>query len=362
VSKPLILFGPLPPPYGGVSVFLSTLFAHLRHADVRLWSYFGRESDDELVKRFKHRQLGVIPLLLRQGPNARIVDFSHFHLEYPHPILLPIWLSAKLLVKFYWYKYVLDGSLPSRYPSFTPLQRTLFRRAIAAVDEFIVVSPELAGWLKDEIKVRQKVSVIPCLLNIPQELMVRRLAAETESALRPFLKHHKKVCSIGTFIPTYGFAQVANAVERVRNEVGADIGLLLLDGAFAADGDYREEVLRNREWITVLTNVPNEQVYQVLKQCDLFVRAFGAESYGISRVEAVWCDVPVVATNVGETRGMLTYQFGDADKLSELIGQVLESVNSGNHKAAAEVFRAEADQNLQKFVATVKLSIDKNGK
>lgn len=322
-----------------------------------LWSYFGRESDDELVKRFKHRQLGVIPLLLRQGSNARIVDFSHFHLEYPHPILLPIWLSAKLLTKFYWYKYVLDGSLPSRYPKFTPLQRTLFRRAIAAVDEFIVASAELAGWLKDEIKVRQQVTVIPCLLNIPQELLARRLSDEIENSLLPFIQHHKKVCSIGTFIPAYGFSHVSAAVERLRNKNGSDIGLLLLDGAFASDDVYREQVLKNRPWITVLTNIPNEEVYQVLKQCDLFVRAPEVESYGISRVEAIWSDVPVVATNVGETSGMLTYEFGDEEKLSELIGQVLKGDYSVNHERAAEVFRREADQNLQKFVATVKLSI-----
>jgi glycosyltransferase involved in cell wall biosynthesis len=345
----------MPPPYGGVSVFLSAIFAHLRRNNVLLWSYFHHESDDELVKRFNHRQLGVVPLLLRHGSNSRIVDFSHFHVEYPHPILLPIWLSAKLLVKFYWYKYILDGSLPSRYRNFNSVQRALFRRAISAIDEFIVVSEELSNWLKNEIRVRQKVSVIPCLLNIPQELMARPLSDQIENDLRPFLKHQKKVCSIGTFYPPYGFAHVATAVERLRNENGADIGLLLLDGAFANDDDYRERVLKDRLWIKVLTNVPNEEVYQILRRCDLFVRAFGAESYGISRVEAIWCDVPVVATNVGETRGMLTYEFGDEEKLTELMRQVFAGKKSVDREPAAEIFRREAERNLQTFVATVKL-------
>ena len=37
---------------------------------------------------------------------------------------------------------------------------------------------------------------------------------------------------------------------------------------------------------------------------------------GISRIEALWCGVPVVATRAGETRGMLLYDFGDVEQLT----------------------------------------------
>ncbi len=309
---------------------------------------------DEQIDRLNHRHLGVIRLLLQQGGKARIVDFSHFHLEYPHEILLPIWLSAKLLFGFYWYKYILDGSLPSRYQNFTALQRSLFRRAIDAIDEFIVVSDELARWLKETIKVTQRITVIPCLLNIPEAIVARTLSAETEKQLQQFLKHQRKVCTIGTFISDYGFAPVANAIERLRAEDGEDIGLLLLEGAFATDDEYRRQVLADRPWITVLKNVPNPEVYQILRRCDLFARTVGLEGYGISRIEAIWCGVPVVATSVGETRGMLTYEFGDERKLAELIRMVLLNGVS-DLTSTGELFRSEADQNLQKFVETTSL-------
>ena len=358
MSKRLILFGPLPPPYGGVSVFVSSLLAHLKDHNFQMWTLYGADASDGRIVRIKHRRLEVVAALRKYAANARIVDFTHFHLEYPHQILLPIWLTAKLTLKFEWFKYILDGSLPERYQHFTAVQRRMFKMAVNAVDQFIVVSEELRDWLRNEVQVQQEITVIPCLLTIPDETLEQPLVTGMQSRLSAFRKHSQRVCTIGTFIPSYGFLHVANAVERLRKKTGEDIGLLLLDGAFATEPGYREQVLAGREWITVLTNVPNPQVYQLLRECQLFARAFGAESYGISRVEAIWCGVPVIATAVGETRGMRTYNFGDEDRLTELMGDALATDKA---EWAAELerwsqqFRVEAESNLHKFIETVGL-------
>ncbi|MFN2530012.1 MAG: glycosyltransferase family 4 protein [Pyrinomonadaceae bacterium] len=357
-NKPLIFLGPLPPPYGGVSVFLSTLFSHVRDSNVRLWTYTGNVTPDEHIERFNHRRLGVNSLLLKHGSNARIVDFSHFHLEYPNPILLPVWLAAKGLLGFYWYKCICDGSLPDRYSSFSPLQKLLFDSALRRVDEFIVVGDELKQWLTNKNNVRQKVTVIRSLLRSRDDQMSVQASLDVESRLNGFLQHEKRVCSIGTFISDYGFDQVANAVEKLRAHTGDNIGLLLIDGAFATDETYKRQVVANRSWVTVVAGVPNRQVYEMLRHCDLFVRAFRSESYGISRVEAIWCGVPVIATDVGETRGMLTYRFGDDEKLTELIRSVLMKEVYLELETAAAMFYEEADQNVRIFADAVNLSLN----
>ncbi len=362
MNKRVIMFGPLPPPYGGVSVFVSSLMTHLKNAPIQIWALHGSETEDPRVVRIKHRRLEVLDALRKYGSGARIVDFSHFHLEYPHQILLPIWLTAKLTLGFEWFKYILDGSLPERYQRFNPLQRRLFRAAINAVDEFIVVSEELRDWLRNDIKAKQKITVIPCLLTIPDEVLRLPLPDETRAQLGPFLKYPQRVCSIGTFIASYGFKHAASAIEKLRKETGEDIGLLLLDGTFALKPEYRDQVLAGRDWITVLSNVPNPEVYQILPECNLFVRAFGSESYGISRVESIWCGVPVVATDVGETRGMRVYHFGEEDRLVELIREAL----LGSDKAEllselknwSEQYRSEAEENLRRFKATLGLDLD----
>jgi glycogen(starch) synthase len=349
VSKKVILFGPLPPPYGGVSVYMSALVEHLKSCGVSAWALLGDGATSAPRVRFvNHRRFGVVPALLAEGRGARILDATHFHLEHPNKFLLPVWLAAKRALGFEWYKNVHDGSLPARHREFNLLQRFLFRRATRAVTEFVVVSDELRRWLTDEIKVSQRVSLAPVPLPVPRRTLDAPLSAATEKQLAPYLRRRQRVCSIGVFTHEYGFAHAAEATERLRAETREDIGLLLLDGTFARDDGYRAEVLRGREaWTTVLENVPNPEVYQVLKRSCAFVRGFAFESYGISRVEAIWCGLPVVATTAGETRGMLTYEFGDVDALCKQLSRALYDPPRGDVAAWAETFRREAEENLR---------------
>ncbi len=116
---------------------------------------------------------------------------------------------------------------------------------------------------------------------------------------------------------------MVTVVENVRVETDMDIGLILVDSAFVRDDEYRSLVMRDRGWIQCAENVPPSQMPRLMSSCDVFVRAVEHESLGVSRVEALWCGLPVIATSVGETRGMLTYEFGDIQQLSEHLKTVL---------------------------------------
>ena len=343
MSRRIILFGPLPPPYGGVAIYLNALVAHFREHNIRVWNYAGPKPKGANARFVAHRRLGTLSALLAEGRNARILDASHFHLEYPNPLLLPVWLVLKRLLRFEWYKNILDGSLPKRYPNFGALKRRLFHRAVKSVDHFVVVSEDLRRWLQEEIKVRQPVTVIPCLLPPPSS---EPLSSETKADLEVYISQPKRVCSIGVCYPSYGFRDVVEAVEEMRERTGKDIGLVLLDGGFVCDETYREEVLWERDWITVLEKVPNPEIYEILKRSDVFVRAFADESYGISRIEALWCGLPVVATRAGETRGMLLYDFGDVEQLINQLQAVLLYPVMEEPNPWAERYRHEAEENL----------------
>jgi glycosyltransferase involved in cell wall biosynthesis len=358
MSKRIILFGPLPPPYGGVAIYLKALLAHFQDSNVRFWTYTGAKPKDPKVRFVAHRRLGTLWALLAEGRGARILDASHFHLEYPNLLLLPLWLVCKRLLRFEWYKNILDGSLPKRYPNFGVIERWLFRRAANAVDKFVVVSEDLRRWLQEEIKVRQDVAVVPCLLPQSPDEVATALLRETKDQLELYLSQAKRVCSIGVFFPSYGFRDVAESVQKLRERTGEDVGLALLDGGFVRDESYREEVLCDRDWITVLEKVPNPEIYEILKRSDVFVRAFADESYGISRIEAVWSGVPVVATRAGETRGMLLYDFGDVEQLvsqleAALLYPVMEEPNPW-----AERYRREAEENLRQLARLLGIEED----
>jgi glycogen(starch) synthase len=345
MSKKVVLLGPHPPPYGGVSIYTSTLFKHLKNRGLHLWTYGDAEVRAPGVRFMRDKRRELIPLLLREGRGSRIADCTHFLVEYPSA-LVPVWLMLKRLLGFEWVKIIHDGSLPTRHRGFSALRRALFRLATRGVTEFVAVGEELGRWLREEVRVAQPVTVVKSLLPVPADDARALLPADVEAALAPYARRGKRVCSIGVFIPDYGFLHVAEAVERVRGETGEDLGLVLLDGDFACDAEYRAEVLRGRDWITVLKNVAHPHVFGILRRSDVFVRAFGLESYGLSRVEAIWCGLPVVATRAGETRGILPYDFGDVGGLAAQLKHALAGRHARETEACAALYRREAEANL----------------
>jgi glycogen(starch) synthase len=357
MSKKVVLLGPYPPPYGGVSVYVSALFEQLKGRGLRLWTYGDAEVRAPSVHFMKEKRRDLVPLVLGEGRGARVADCTHFLLEYPSA-LVPVWVILKRLLGFEWVKIIHDGSLPLRHARFGAARRALFRTAARSVTEFVVTDAALGRWLREEAGVRQNVSVIKSLLPAAYGDAETALPAETEAALAGFMRRAKRVCSVGVFIRDYGFLHAAEAVERVRRETGEDVGLVLLDGDFAGEADYREEVLRGREWVTVLKNVAHPHVFGLLRRCDSFVRGFAHESYGLSRVEAIWCGLPVVATRAGETRGMLLYDFGDVEALATQLRRALSGGHARETSEWAAAYRREAEENLAAI--TAKLGLDES--
>ncbi|HEX8722539.1 MAG TPA: glycosyltransferase family 4 protein [Pyrinomonadaceae bacterium] len=354
MSKKVVLLGPYPPPYGGVSVYVGALFGHLEARGLRLWAYGDAEVRGPSVHFMKDKRRELAPLLIGRGRGARVADCTHFLLEYPSA-LVPAWVILKRLLGFGWLKIVHDGSLPARHARFGAARRALFRMAAGAADEFVVVSEELAGWLREEVGVTQPVTLIGSLLPVPYLDAAGELPAEVGGLFPDAPRRARRVCCVGAFIPEYGFLHAAEAVGRLRRETGEDICLVLLDGGFARDEAYRRVVLGGRPWVTALENVPHPDVFKILRRCDAFVRGFAHESYGLSRVEAIWCGLPVVATRAGETRGMLLYDFGDVAALASQLRRAL----SGEHARAtaewAETYRREAEENLKAITAKLGL-------
>lgn len=359
MSRKVVLLGPYPPPYGGVSIYIQTLFEFLKNRDVELWTYGDEEFTAPNVFFMRDKRWELLPLLIRRGFKARIADCTHFLLEYPS-FIVPVWVLLKRMLDFEWIKIVQDGSLPSRFEKFNPIRKELFRLASETVSEFIVISEDLENWLRNEIGVKQQVTLIKNLFPITYRAEEKALPKEMEASLSTCWQRNKRVCSIGVFIPSYGFKHVAQAVERIRRDTDSDVGLLLLDGDFAADEAYRAEVLRGRNWITVLKNVPHPSVLQILERSDVFVRAFGLDSYGLSRVEAIWSGIPVVATRAGETRGMLLYDFGDVNQLVSRLKQALFSEQHNDVGHWAELYQKEAMENLEALVMKLGISQSSN--
>jgi glycosyltransferase involved in cell wall biosynthesis len=212
------------------------------------------------------------------------------------------------------------------------------------LDELVVVTPHLVEFFAS-VAPQLKVRLIPSLLPIAIGW------SQPNSPIKPDGDRH--VLSLGAFIPSYGFHDVIAAVEGIRRETNENIRLTLVAGSFAMDDRYRQRLLANRHWIEVLDDVPHDKQPAVYRSADVFVRAFAHESYGLSRIEAIWNGLPVIATDIGETRGMRTYQFGDVAQLTEHLRELLAARVDLNADHWARIYTNEAENNLAAWLKVI---------
>jgi glycosyltransferase involved in cell wall biosynthesis len=268
-------------------------------------------------------------------------------MEHPHWLLLPLWLRLKRLKNFTWVKICHDATLPSRHDKMSLSEKRLFQDALTAIDELVVYSKELETWFRAK-RYAGVIRFMPFLTPLEPEW-----ASSPASDILAGAIHEKVVSSVGVFLPFYGFDKLARAVESVRNKHNIDIRLVLLDGGFARDESYRSSVLRNRPWIRVVQELPHPQIGSVIAASNVFVRPVEHESYGRSRAEAIMTGVPVIATNVGETRGVVTYDFADVTALERHLENVLLGKTDVDVSAWRDTYVAEATSNLTTYVQLI---------
>lgn len=352
MTRKIVIFGPYPPPYGGVNTFMSQLVAVLEGTDCsfelkiaeRNTAFPDRSMSPNAINLFGH--FAAVPR------GSTVVDSSILFLPYPRILQTAMFIAAKFLKGLRWIKVIHDGTLPNRYQEFSALQRLTLRLSLAAADEVVAVGAELAGWL-DSIHARPApVRIISSLLPMLTPAPGEPLDPAIEDQLAGF---DGIVCSTGTFTSVYGFDDIAIAVERLRAETGRNLGLVLVDGGFARDERYHAVVLSRGEWIIALQGLPHPDMLKLFRRASVFVRAAASESYGLSRVEAILCDLPVVATPVGETRGMFLFEHENIDQLTAQIGAALGEPKFAEMRQLAKRFRAEAVSNRDAWMELLNL-------
>ncbi|MGD8377306.1 MAG: glycosyltransferase family 4 protein [Acidobacteriota bacterium] len=338
----LLLLGPFPPPYGGVAIYDQALLEILRERglDAHRRAIRVEPGPDAVPPGLA----GVRSLFRETGADDVVLDSATWLLEYPVFRIAAAWFPLRRFRRFRWIKVIHDGTLPGRFHAMPAARRAIGRRAVAEADAVVVVEPGLARWVSSALGRDEGVHVIPSLLPLPPSAVPGPPQPAEDAG-------GKVVASVGVFTEPYGFRDLAEAVERLRGETGIPLELVLLDGGFADDPDYRRATLRGRSWIRTLPPMARAEVLRVLGSSDVFVRPSRHEAYGLCRVEALWMETPVVATNVGETRGMRTYAAGDVGALAGRILEVLRDPGARDEaRTAGDRFRAEAEANLASLV------------
>jgi len=220
------------------------------------------------------------------------LDVMHVHYAIPHAtsavMARQILATEDLHVPVVTTLHGTDITLIGQDPSFAPVVTW----SINASDGVTAVSNHLRQETYDHFNVSNGIEVIPNFIDT--ERFQRQNKQHFKQALCP--NGEKVIVHVSNFRPVKNAQQVVEIFHRLRDDL--PVKLLLV-----GDGPDRVPAERKARDLGVYDDVrflgKQDPVEEILSIADVFLMPSGSETFGLAALEAMACDVPVVASNVG---------------------------------------------------------------
>ncbi|MBU1984766.1 N-acetyl-alpha-D-glucosaminyl L-malate synthase BshA, partial [bacterium] len=233
-----------------------------------------------------------------------------------------------------------DITLVGSHPAYAPVVKF----TIDASDRVTAVSESLARETHERIGVTREIRVIP---NFVCGTMYRRMNRETLRDLLapgdvPVLMH------ISNFRPVKRVSDLVRAFIRVRERVKCRL-LLVGDGPERAQAERIAQEAGVLEDVLCLGN--QGDIVELLSIADVYCLPSETESFGLSALEAMACEVPVVASRVGGLPEVVAdgetgylFEMGNVSEMAErMLGLVM------NREGCRAMGRAARERALELF-------------
>ena len=221
---------------------------------------------------------------------AESLDILHVHYAIPHSVsaLLARQMAAPRRLPFITTLHGTDITLVGNNPNFLPITRY----SIEQSDGVTSISHYLYRRTVEEFGIKRPIEVIPNFVNC--DLYCRhsnpKLRAEWAPDGEPILMH------LSNFRPVKRILDTIEIFALVREKMPAKL-VMIGDGP---DRIPAEELARTRGVEKdVLFLGKQNGIREKLGQADLFLLPSRLESFGLAALEAMACEVPVIATNAG---------------------------------------------------------------
>ncbi len=219
------------------------------------------------------------------------LDLLHVHYAIPHSVsaMLARSMAAPRRLPFITTLHGTDITLVGSNRSYLPITRF----SIEQSDGITSISNYLQQRTVREFDIKRPIEVIPNFVNC--DLYTRaaadaELRAEWAPGGEPILMH------LSNFRPVKRISDCIEIFALVREKMPAKL-VLVGDGPDRGPAEFlvRKKCLSK----DVFFLGKQDQVYQKLACADLFLLPSELESFGLAALEAMACEVPIVATNVG---------------------------------------------------------------
>jgi N-acetyl-alpha-D-glucosaminyl L-malate synthase BshA len=294
------------PTYGGSGVVATELGMELaaRGHEIHFISYAPpiRLTDGNDRIHFHEVEISSYPLFdhapyaltlavkMLQVAETENLDLLHVHYAIPHSVsaLLARSMAAPRPLPFITTLHGTDITLVGNDRSFLPITKF----SIEQSDGVTAISHYLKRRTLEDFDIKRPIEVIPNFVNC--DLYCRKddpgLRAEWAPDGEPILMH------LSNFRPVKRVTDVVEIFALVREKLRAKL-VLIGDGP---DRGATEYIVRKKKLTGDVHFLgKQDRIFQHLAQADLFLLPSDMESFGLAALEAMACEVPVVASNVG---------------------------------------------------------------
>jgi L-malate glycosyltransferase len=225
------------------------------------------------------------------------LDLLHVHYAIPHSVsaLLARAMAAPRRLPFITTLHGTDITLVGADRSYLPITRF----SIEQSDGVTAVSRYLRDRTVREFEIQRPIEVIPNFVNCDLYCRAPGAArAEFAPGGEPILMH------LSNFRPVKRVTDVIEIFARVRREMPAKL-VLMGDGP---DRGAVEYLVRQKKLGCDVTFLgKQDRVHEKIGAADLFLLPSELESFGLAALEAMACEVPVIATRVGGLPEVVTH-------------------------------------------------------
>ena len=294
------------PTYGGSGVVATELGMELaaRGHEVHFISYAPpiRLTDTNDRIQFHEVEISSYPLFdhapyalslavkMMEVAETESLDLLHVHYAIPHSVsaFLARSMAAPRRLPFITTLHGTDITLVGNDRSFLPITKF----SIEQSDGVTAISHYLKQRTLEDFDIKHPIEVIPNFVNC--DLYLRKddpgMRAEWAPGGEPILMH------LSNFRPVKRLTDVIEIFALVREKMPAKL-VLIGDGPDRGAAEYivrKKKLVRDVHFLG-----KQDRVYKHLSQADLFLLPSDMESFGLAALEAMACEVPVVASNVG---------------------------------------------------------------
>jgi N-acetyl-alpha-D-glucosaminyl L-malate synthase BshA len=240
--------------------------------------------------------LALATKMLEVAEQAQL-DLLHVHYAIPHSVsaLLARMMAMPKKLPFITTLHGTDITLVGSDRSYLPITRF----SIEQSDGVTSISNYLRERTIREFEIKRPIEVIPNFVNCDQYMRCRDQSGREQWAKNnePILMH------LSNFRPVKRITDVVDIFALVREKIPAKL-VMMGDGPDRGAAEY---IVRRKELQKdVFFMGKQDNVQEKLGLADLFLLPSEEESFGLAALEAMACEVPVIATNVGGVPEVVT--------------------------------------------------------